>query len=103
MLSLVRSNEQGKIGFLQTHNRVCVALSRARKGLYVIGNMDQMAGASSLWNGIIKQLRANNQLVEALPLACQNHPDNAIDARTGEDFHKAPEGGCMLDCGYDVF
>lgn len=100
LLSLVRSNELGKIGFLQIHNRVCVALSRARKGLYVIGNMDQMADASSLWNGIIKELKANSQLVDALPLACQNHPDNITLAEKGEDFRKAPEGGCMLECGY---
>lgn len=100
LLSLVRSNEAGKIGFLQTHNRVCVALSRARKGLYVIGNMEQMSDASSLWNGIVKELKANNQLVEALPLACQNHPDNVIYAKLPQDFRKAPEGGCMLDCGY---
>ena len=100
LLSLVRSNEQGKIGFLQTHNRVCVALSRARKGLYVVGNMEQMADASSLWNGIIKELKANGQLVDALPLACQNHPDNVILVKNGEDFRKVQEGGCMLDCGY---
>jgi len=100
LLSLVRSNELGKIGFLQTHNRVCVALSRARKGLYVTGNMDQMADASSLWNGIIKELKANGQLVDALPLACQNHPDNVVYAKNEEDFRNVPEGGCMLDCGY---
>jgi len=100
LLSLVRSNELGKIGFLQTHNRVCVALSRARKGLYVIGNMDQMADASSLWNGIVKELNANGQLVDALPLACQNHPNTVVFAKNGEDFRQVPEGGCMLDCGY---
>ena len=33
LLSLVRSNVQEKIGFLQSANRVCVALSRARKGV----------------------------------------------------------------------
>jgi len=100
LLSLVRSNELGKIGFLQTHNRVCVALSRARKGLYVIGNMDQMADASSLWNSIIKDLKANSQLVDALPLACQNHPDNVIFAKNSQDYRQVPEGGCMRDCGY---
>lgn len=30
LLSLVRSNEQNKIGFLRTDNRICVALSRAK-------------------------------------------------------------------------
>lgn len=38
ILSLVRSNEEGIVGFLKTDNRVCVALSRARNGLYVFGN-----------------------------------------------------------------
>jgi superfamily I DNA and/or RNA helicase len=32
LLSLVRSNTYGSIGFLEVNNRVCVALSRARKG-----------------------------------------------------------------------
>ena len=100
LLSLVRSNELGRIGFLQIHNRVCVALSRARKGLYVIGNMDQMADASGLWNGIVRQLKAAGQLVDALPLACQNHPDNVVLASKAEDFGNVPDGGCMLDCGY---
>ncbi|KAK3895156.1 hypothetical protein Pcinc_001122 [Petrolisthes cinctipes] len=35
LLSLVRSNQEGKVGFLQTENRVCVALSRAQHGLYI--------------------------------------------------------------------
>lgn len=30
LLSLVRSNEQGKIGFLSIDNRICVSLSRAK-------------------------------------------------------------------------
>lgn len=40
LLSLVRSNKEDKIGFLNVDNRVCVALSRAKKGFYVIGNFD---------------------------------------------------------------
>jgi superfamily I DNA and/or RNA helicase len=38
LLSLVRSNPQNRIGYLSEANRICVALSRAKKGLYVIGN-----------------------------------------------------------------
>ena len=40
ILSLVRSNHENKIGFLNVKNRACVALSRARCGLYVIGNFE---------------------------------------------------------------
>ena len=38
ILSLVRSNHQNQIGFLKASNRVCVALSRARYGLFIFGN-----------------------------------------------------------------
>lgn len=38
LLSLVRSNNFDQIGFLKTSNRICVALSRARNGLYIFGN-----------------------------------------------------------------
>ena len=40
ILSLVRSNTENRIGFLSISNRVCVALSRAKRGLYCIGNME---------------------------------------------------------------
>ena len=50
LLSLVRSNgTQGEIrqpgnplGFLNKDNRMCVALSRAKHGLYAIGNFDML-------------------------------------------------------------
>ena len=49
LLSLVRSNPQNEIGFLRTFNRVCVAFSRAKIGLYVIGNIDSIiAGEKDL-------------------------------------------------------
>ena len=41
LLSLVRSDS---IGFLKIANRVCVALSRARKGFYIIGNATLLEG-----------------------------------------------------------
>lgn len=40
LLSLVRNNNDKSIGFLKIENRVCVALSRAKEGLYIMGNMD---------------------------------------------------------------
>jgi superfamily I DNA and/or RNA helicase len=48
LLSLVRSNKENKIGFLSIENRVCVALSRARDGFYVMGNMTQLCAASEV-------------------------------------------------------
>ncbi|XP_076454226.1 NFX1-type zinc finger-containing protein 1-like [Babylonia areolata] len=107
LLSLVRSNEEGRIGFLKTENRVCVALSRAKMGLYVIANFDQLSESSDLWLTITTKLKAKGQLGETLNLYCQNHPcDEGLVIRTPRDFDNAPEGGCMkpckarLDCGH---
>lgn len=63
LLSLVRSNPSGQIGFLRQPNRVCVALSRARLALYMIGNMDTLQrGNKQLWGAINAKLQAQNAI-----------------------------------------
>ena len=37
ILSLVRSNLDDKAGFVKSDNRVCVAISRAKTGFYILG------------------------------------------------------------------
>lgn len=49
LISLVRSSESGKIGHLSSPNRLCVAISRARCGLYLFGNDAQLSKASKIW------------------------------------------------------
>ncbi|XP_019799428.1 NFX1-type zinc finger-containing protein 1 [Tursiops truncatus] len=99
LLSLVRSNQEGKVGFLQIPNRICVALSRAKKGMYCIGNM-QMLAKVPLWSKIIHTLRENNQIGSALQLCCQNHPVIHTSVSKASDFQKVPEGGCSLPCEF---
>ncbi|KAG8565493.1 hypothetical protein GDO81_012876 [Engystomops pustulosus] len=105
LLSLVRSNKQGKVGFLQISNRICVALSRAKKGLFCIGNM-KMLGTVPLWSRILYTLRQGGQVGENLMLCCQNHPETRTLVSRASDFKKVPEGGCTqkcdfrLDCGH---
>ena len=48
LLSLVRNNKEGNIGFLQIENRICVALSRAKEGLYIMGNMELLCSKSEV-------------------------------------------------------
>ncbi|ESO98816.1 hypothetical protein LOTGIDRAFT_114056 [Lottia gigantea] len=88
LLSLVRSNIKENIGFLKIENRVCVALSRARKGLYVIGNFGILASQSSLWKEITIILKISGEIT------------------TPGDFDMVPHGGCQklcyarLQCGH---
>lgn len=64
LLSLVRSNSYNCIGFLKTNNRVCVALSRARTGFYIAGNLDLLARSSALWKEVKSYLKSYDQLGE---------------------------------------
>ncbi|RXG57235.1 NFX1-type zinc finger-containing protein 1, partial [Armadillidium vulgare] len=87
LLSLVRSNKEKKVGFMKIDNRVNVALSRAKHGMFIIGNMSQMAEASELWKEINKKLIDGSNIGPELHLDCYCHPSK-----------KSPKGGCELSC-----
>ena len=73
ILSLVRSNDDENIGFLRIENRICVALSRAKHGFFMIGNMQNLQGRSQLWNSINQLLSSNGQLGPDFNLKCGAH------------------------------
>ncbi|ELU17905.1 hypothetical protein CAPTEDRAFT_193995 [Capitella teleta] len=100
ILSCVRSNADDKIGFLNVSNRVCVALSRARKGFYCIGNITLLRKVSPLWEKICCELDKDGNVVDGIPCICQYHPDTKFVARSSIDFDKAPLGGCTLPCSF---
>eukprot|EP01018_Ginkgo_biloba_P024577 Gb_08232 [translate_table: standard] len=105
ILSLVRSNKdigiggsRGNIGFLKVSNRVCVALSRAKMGLYIFGNGELLGSKSSLWESIIGKLRLSDCIGPKLTLACQNHPRTETKVSAAEDFRQVEDGGCSKPC-----
>lgn len=112
LLSLVRSNDEGKVGFLDVENRVCVALSRAKRGFYMFGNAELLVGESKLWAKVINVMLADKSVIETdrapvsephgrlvfrVPVRCQKHG--------GRVFIEAPDdwtdidGGCLRLCG----
>ena len=98
LLSLVRSNKDEKVGFIKIVNRACVALSRARKGFYCIGNFGLLSKHSDIWKKIVTDLKASSSIGNALPVVCQIHNDE-ISVKTAEDFNtKVPMGGCQRPC-----
>lgn len=100
LLSFVRSNEEGDIGFLKDSNRVNVALSRAKKGLYCIGNFDCMSRRNKLWQSLVVDLKTQQAIGTALKIVCQNHPEHQNLVSSASDFSVAPDGGCAKKCGY---
>ena len=79
ILSLVRNNQNGAVGFLRISNRICVALSRARHGFFIFGNIEVLSrSGSSLWVHAKKILSRNKELGSELILRCDRHPRQIV-------------------------
>ena len=63
IVSCVRSNKTGVIGFLEDTRRVNVALSRAKEVLYVVGDQKFfMASSDKNWKYVAKNCKLLNSL-----------------------------------------
>jgi AAA domain len=105
IVSLVRSNARGVIGFLKEEQRVNVLLSRARSGMFIVGNTECLTksnAGSAVWGPILNLLSVAGQVRPGLPTLCQLHPDDdPIELRTPEDFRlHRPNGGCSRQCDF---
>ncbi|TFK54494.1 P-loop containing nucleoside triphosphate hydrolase protein [Heliocybe sulcata] len=109
ILSLVRNSggsdedeeplTRANIGFLRSENRTNVALSRAKQGLFILGNSRNLASRSKMWRSVLAELESNGAVGQAFPIACQRHPDKVeYISRPGQLPRVAPDGGCMQAC-----
>jgi superfamily I DNA and/or RNA helicase len=57
ILSAVRSNKKGNIGFIDNERRINVALTRAKHGMIIIGNSDTLK-FDKRWDLLIKVFKA---------------------------------------------
>jgi hypothetical protein len=111
LLSLVRSNRNLSIGFLDSKNRLVVALSRARRGLYLFGNSITLAanetnedlgyqGREPLWYPLIQHMISQDRfgLDGSLPVTCIRH-GKTTKLFNPRDFDElVNSGGCDQKC-----
>ncbi|KAL4779073.1 hypothetical protein BJX76DRAFT_365548 [Aspergillus varians] len=76
VISLVRSNNQNRCGFLRTPNRINVLLSRAKHGIV------------DMWGKVLDMLEVDGNLGPSLDLSCPRHPETLIAC------------GKRLECGH---
>ncbi|KNE64930.1 hypothetical protein, variant [Allomyces macrogynus ATCC 38327] len=103
LITLVRSTlpkgGDAGIGFLKIENRVNVMLSRARLGMYLVGNADMMRKHSPMWDKVLAIMDKQELVGAALPIYCQQHPDDVRWASTPDELRKcSPDGGCLRAC-----
>lgn len=102
IVSLVRSNPKHKIGFLKTENRVNVLLSRAKDGLYLIGNTKTYRQVP-MWANVYRQLSDAAQVGTKLELCCPRHPETtALCSEPGHFDIMSPQGGCEGWCPWPL-
>ncbi|KAI4196174.1 MAG: hypothetical protein LQ350_006722 [Teloschistes chrysophthalmus] len=91
IVSLVRSNKEKKVGFLRTSNRINVLLSRAKHGMYLLGNAETYS-SQPMWEQILAILEANNAVGKSFDLCCPRHTDTELRVSEPDDFARlSPE------------
>ncbi|KAI1372519.1 P-loop containing nucleoside triphosphate hydrolase protein [Hypoxylon crocopeplum] len=105
ILSLVRSKGlygPHQAGFLEDENRGVVSISRARRGLYIFGNMINLINASraswNMWGHVQQVFQRQGRFGgdSRLPIICQKHGKTTWMTHP-EDWVNC-HGGCDLVC-----
>jgi hypothetical protein len=101
--SLVRSNDDGAVGFMREPERIDVLNSRARLGFILIGNSNTFrrsknAEARKHWGEVLEKLEHTGSLLTGLPAQCQQHGTRVLLDSPQAFTEKSPSGGCCLPC-----
>ncbi|KAL2921520.1 putative helicase MAGATAMA 3 [Bienertia sinuspersici] len=72
IISTVRCNGNGFIGFLSNHQRTNVALTRARYCLWIVGSAATLAKSGSIWEDLV---------IDAKTRGCYYNADDNIDLK----------------------
>ncbi|GAQ90342.1 NF-X1 zinc finger and helicase domain protein [Klebsormidium nitens] len=103
IISLVRNNERGSVGFVKEKNRANVLLSRAKKGMYLVGNAATLGAnpSAKMWPQVLRLIADGDGVGPALPVVCQNHPETKTLIKEAKDFQElVGDGGCSLKCEF---
>lgn len=91
---------RASIGFMKSANRTNVALSRAKHGLLILGNAELFRQQSSMWQSVISTLEEEMAVGDALPLRCEQHPEEEATLVNGPGLipQLSPQGEFQESC-----
>eukprot|EP01065_Artemidia_motanka_P000019 TRINITY_DN10004_c0_g4_i1.p1 TRINITY_DN10004_c0_g4~~TRINITY_DN10004_c0_g4_i1.p1 ORF type:complete len:1118 (+),score=324.98 TRINITY_DN10004_c0_g4_i1:352-3354(+) len=82
VLSCVRSNDQRDIGFLRDMQRLCVAISRARRVIHIVGNSNTLR-AHPAWRQVIDYFLAKTDRSAIKISPCVTDKRHAVSREAG--------------------
>ena len=104
IVSLVRANKstrKNSIGFMSEMNRRCVTQSRARRGMFFVGNCETYA-YNSTWLPLISKMKQEGCYGTYIPIQCPKHRYLKVtqigDGETPNRYIDSPELICNLPC-----
>jgi len=99
IFSTVRSNLEGRVGFLKTPNRINVGCSRAKDGFYIVGNQSLMRSVD-VWQQIAEELTARRKIGPYFRACCPRHIGQVYSIQSPEQWYEIPE--CKVTCGMEL-
>ncbi|KAM0906282.1 hypothetical protein ACQ4PT_016852 [Festuca glaucescens] len=90
ILSTVRSNSDGVVGFLSNRQRTNVSLTRARHCLWILGNAATLSRSGSIWENLVRNAKErqcffNAKSDGAISHAIANHGSELSSAKDRRD------------------
>ncbi|GJN26632.1 hypothetical protein PR202_gb14581 [Eleusine coracana subsp. coracana] len=93
ILSTVRSNSAGSIGFLSNVRRANVALTRARHCLWILGNAATLSGSGSIWEELI---------LDAMDRQCFFNWEDGTGASSSSSITSCINGAISCESGWNA-
>ena len=87
LMSCVRSNEHQGIGFLNDYRRLNVAITRAKYGLVIVGNMEVLS-RYKIWNEFLEHFRNYRLLMEGSLFALTENTNALSKPRPTEEKYR---------------
>lgn len=107
IVSLTRSNKEGRIGHVAMPNRLCVAASRARCGVYFLGNPTALRKQAECWRTHIGYMESQKLVGPEIALVCPRHSTEPPFLISSDQPNKLkPRALCknqcqaLLSCGH---
>ena len=85
IISCVRSNTFGKIGFVHSPKRLNVSLTRAKKGLIIVGNAECFSQKNGIWRDLIQYYQKKKLIVKGQLSKLEPVSDNELNIQEIEE------------------